>query len=171
MKKALKFGVVIKEAGDFDNFWNRILIPNLQQRFGVKPVHSLEEISMLSAHNPGCIRQFEAWLGDTLMAGCTIFENPLVAHAQYISASEEGRQNGAIDLLFHHLITETFLQKKYFDFGIANEEEGRSLNLGLLDWKEGFGARAHAHRFYDVDPSKYVLIDSALQTSMLTQND
>jgi hypothetical protein len=171
VKKAVKGGIVIREAANFDAFWNRILIPNLLKRFGVKPVHTLEEITMLSVNNPGCIRQFEAWLDDTLMAGCTIFETPLVAHSQYISASEEGRMNGAIDLLFHHLITEVFHQKNYFDFGIANEEEGRSFNLGLLDWKEGFGARAFAHRFYEVDPSKYTLIDKALRITDVAENN
>ena len=36
------------------------------------------------------------------MAGTTIFETPTVAHAQYISASEEGRNNGA--LIFYLII-------------------------------------------------------------------
>lgn len=167
IKKAIKNGIVVRESSDFGPFWEYILSPNLLLRFGVSPVHSLDEIRMLADCNPGKIRQFEAWQGETLMAGCTIFETPLVAHAQYISASDEGRSNGAIDLLFHHLITEVFSTKNFFDFGIANEEEGRSFNIGLLDWKEGFGARAYAHRFYEVAPGNYLLVDKALSQEEL----
>jgi hypothetical protein len=170
VRKAQKLGVLVKEADGFETFWEKVLTPNLIQRFGVKPVHSLEEISRLSVNNPGYIRQFEAWSGETLLAGCTIFETPRVAHAQYISATDEGRSSGAIDLLFHHMITEVFSGKRFFDFGIANEQEGRSFNVGLLDWKEGFGARAYAHRFYEVDPRNYHLIDKALQSGQAGSN-
>ncbi len=162
VKKAVKQGVVIEEATDFGPFWTQILEPNLQARFGVKPVHSLEEIRKLVAANPGHIRQFTARQGDQLVAGCTVFEGPLVAHAQYISASDEGRQQGGIDLLFHELISRVFRDKAFFDFGIANENQGRTYNTGLMDWKEGFGARAYAHRFYEVRTANYHLIDKAL---------
>ena len=160
IKKAEKSGVEIKETTDFSTFWNEILTPNLQSRFGVNPVHSLAEIKSLSANNLNKIRQFEAWQNGVLMAGTTVFETPNVAHAQYISASEEGRKNGAIDLLFHHLISTTFAHKQIFDFGIVNEEEGRKINMGLLDWKEGFGARAYAHRFYEIETKNYVAIQA-----------
>ncbi len=159
IKKAEKSGVEIKETIDFSIFWNEILTPNLQSRFGVNPVHSLIEIEGLVAKNPGKIRQFEAWHNGVLLAGTTVFETPTVAHAQYISASDEGRKNGAIDLLFHHLISQTFANKEIFDFGIVNEEEGKKINIGLLDWKEGFGARAYAHRFYEIETKNYVQIE------------
>jgi hypothetical protein len=164
IKKAEKNGVEIKETTDFSNFWNEILTPNLQSRFGVNPVHSLAEIELLSINNPNKIRQFEAWQNGVLMAGTTVFEMPTVAHAQYISASEEGRKNGAIDLLFHHLISSTFAHKEIFDFGIVNEAEGRKINMGLLDWKEGFGARAYAHRFYEIESKNHVQIEKLFVT-------
>jgi len=160
IKKAEKNGVEIKETTDFSTFWNEILTPNLQSRFGVNPVHSLAEMESLCKNNPNKIRQFEAWQNGVLLAGTTVFETPTVAHAQYISASDEGRKNGAIDLLFHHLISQTFAHKEIFDFGIVNEEEGRKINMGLLDWKEGFGARAYAHRFYEIETKNYVSIEA-----------
>jgi hypothetical protein len=138
----------------------------LQSRFGVNPVHSLAEMESLSINNPNKIRQFEAWRNGVLMAGTTVFETPTVAHAQYISASEEGRKNGAIDLLFHHLISQTFAHKEIFDFGIVNEEEGRKINMGLLDWKEGFGARSYAHRFYEIETKNYVQIEKLFVTEI-----
>lgn len=159
IKKAQKLGVEIKESDSFQDFWNEILVPNLSQRFGVKPVHSLDEITELSKNNPNKIRQFNAYLNGEIFAGTTIFETPLVAHAQYISAKIEGRKNGAIDLLFNDLINGIFSDKKYFDFGIVNENDGKTINRGLWDWKEGFGAKVFAHRFYEIETKNYSKIN------------
>jgi len=155
IKKAIKENVEVREEKDFSLFWNEILTPNLLSRFDRKPVHSLEEISLLASRFPTNIRQFNAYHNGMIMAGATIFETPLVAHAQYISASEEGRKNGAIDHLFNELIETHFKHKNYFDFGIANENEGRKINMGLLDWKEGFGGRTFCHDFHQINTSHY----------------
>jgi hypothetical protein len=162
IKKAEKNNIVIKEEDSFAPFWNNILIPNLLNRYGVQPVHSLEEISSLKEANPSNIKQFSAYNGDEIVAGFTIFETPTTAHAQYISANEDGKKNGGIDLLFHKLITHFFKDKMYFDFGIVNEQNGRYLNAGLLEWKEGFGARSFAHRFYSIKTENYIQIEKLL---------
>ncbi len=160
IKAAEKAGVEVREEETFESFWNSILLPNLLKRFGVKPVHSLEEITLLRSYFPNNIRQFNAYLDGKIMAGTTIFETPTVAHAQYISASEEGRRNGSLDFLFHHLIENTFSNKSFFDFGICNEQEGLKLNEGLLDWKEGFGGRCYSHNFYEIKTSNYTYLDN-----------
>lgn len=161
IKKAKNLNVQIINENKFDSFWNQILIPNLKQRFGVNPVHSLEEIRRLSENNPYSIIQYNAYLGETIMAGTTLFVTPNVVHAQYISASEEGRKNGSLDQLFDFLIKK-YSNKMYFDFGIVNENFGKTINLGLLDWKEGFGARAYAHRFYKIETSNYIKLEKLI---------
>jgi hypothetical protein len=161
IKKAKNLNVQIINENKFDSFWNQILIPNLKQRFGVNPVHSLEEIRSLSENNPYSIIQYNAYLGETIMAGTTLFVTPNVVHAQYISASEEGRKNGSLDLLFDFLIKK-YSNKMYFDFGIVNENFGKTINSGLLDWKEGFGARAYAHRFYKIETSNYIKLEKLI---------
>ncbi|MES2628604.1 MAG: GNAT family N-acetyltransferase [Bacteroidota bacterium] len=162
IKKARQQQVVVAESEGFDSFWNEVLSPNLMQRFGVNPVHSLEEIKRLAADNPGKIRQFTATLNGEVLAGATMFVSGTVAHAQYISASDLGRDNGAIDLLFYELITNYFAGYQLFDFGIANEEQGRKINKGLMDWKEGFSSLPYAHRFYTIPTSGYPAILHAL---------
>src|SRR5690606_9335647 len=122
-----------------------------------------EEITLLKINNAPHIKQYCAYLNGEIMAGATIFETDIVAHAQYISASEEGRKNGSLDLLFHQLISKTYSNKKYFDFGIVNENNGRKINNGLLDWKEGFGGRSYAHRFYKIETSKYFQLEEILK--------
>lgn len=147
VKSAAKAGIAIGESTSFEPFWT-VLEENLKGRFGVNPVHSLAEVTLLHSRFSDAIRLFEAKLGDEVVAGCVIFETPTVAHVQYISANETGKRAHALDALFHHLISDVYRDKRFFDFGISNEDEGRSLNMGLVEQKEGFGARSVVHDYY-----------------------
>ncbi|RXR19277.1 GNAT family N-acetyltransferase [Flavobacterium amnicola] len=160
--KGIKSQLKIVEEFDFESFWNQILIPNLENKHQAKPVHSLKEIQYLQTKFPKNIRQFNVYFKDKIVAGTTIFESNQVAHAQYISANEDKNELGSLDFLYHHLITEVFATKKYFDFGISNEEQGRKLNFGLSFWKESFGASTIVHDFYEVTTSNYKLAENVL---------
>lgn len=149
-KSAAKAGVEIREERDFAQFWS-VLDENLRQRFGVPPVHSLDEIGLLAARFPQGIRLFTANSGGRVIAGVVMFVTAQVAHVQYISANDEGRRLHALDLLFRTLLDDHFADRPYFDFGISNEEQGRVLNEGLVAQKEGFGARTVAHDYYELD--------------------
>jgi len=92
----------------------------------------------------------------------TIYETPTVAHAQYIASTERGRKLGALDLLVNWLINQHYHKKLFFDFGCSNEQEGRALNHGLLEWKEGFGARACALDFYEVPTANFSRLEPIL---------
>lgn len=164
ISKARSSGIRVIEDANFTQFWQRILTPRLQQRYGVNPVHSLEEITLLGERFPQNIRQFSALAADEIVAGITIYETPVVAHVQYSAMSEAGQATGALDAIVDYLICERYAHKSYFDFGISNEKAGLVLNHGLLDWKEGFGARSAAHDFYLVDAGAYPLLDSALSS-------
>lgn len=151
LKKALKQQLSVKEVDDFSEFWNTVLIPNLEKQHGVKPVHSLEEITLLKSNFPKTIRQFNVYKDTEVVAGVTIFETPQVAHVQYISANAHKQQLGSLDLLFHELIENVYADIPFFDFGISNEHQGQHVNSGLLNWKESFGGRAIVQRFYRLD--------------------
>ena len=69
---------------------------------------------------------------------------------------------GSLDFLYHYLITEVYSQKKFFDFGISNEEQGRKLNEGLQFWKEGFGARTVVQDFYEVETGNHSVLEKAV---------
>lgn len=163
IKKANTPEYSILRGNNFKEFWEEILEPNLLERFGTKPVHSLFEIEQLSNKFPNNISQVSIYKNNKIVAGSTIFETEDVAHAQYISANDFGRKNGALDKLFDYMIMEVFNDKKYFDFGISNEEEGRFLNHGLLDWKEGFGARTFVHEFYAIETANFYLLDKIIK--------
>ena len=83
-----------------------------------------------------------------LEAGAIAYLSHTVCHVQYNASTDKGRKIGALDLVFAHLI-DTFRDSvRYFDFGISTEEDGRDLNSGLVEYKQGFGARTVVHDFY-----------------------
>ncbi len=160
IQKAQKQNIQVVEQKDFTDFWQDVLSPTLQTKFGVNPVHSLQEINSLQTAFPQNIRQFNALFNGEVVAGTTIFENSKVAHAQYIAANMVGKSCGAIDLVFETLITQTYKDFHYFSFGITNEQGGRFLNKGLTEWKESFGAKVWIHSFYSIAPKNYYLLES-----------
>jgi hypothetical protein len=162
LKKAKKNELFVKEETDLDLFWNQILIPNLEEKHGVEPVHTLEEINYLKSKFPNNIKQFSVYKEDVIVAGATIFETDNVAHAQYISANNDKQELGSLDLLFHYLIYEVYKDKPYFDFGICNENQGKHINSGLQSWKESFGARSISHDFYSIFTKNHVYLNDVL---------
>ncbi|MEM7086141.1 MAG: GNAT family N-acetyltransferase [Bacteroidota bacterium] len=160
VKKAQKQGLEILEGFHFGAFWNEILIPNLESRHQAKPVHTLEEIELLARRFPKRIHQFNVMKEGKIVAGATIFETETVAKVQYISGDEDKQQLGSLDFLFDYLIRERFAEKKFFDFGISNENQGQNLNQGLLYWKETFGARTVACKFYQVATANHTKFDN-----------
>ncbi|WP_291099419.1 MULTISPECIES: GNAT family N-acetyltransferase [unclassified Flavobacterium] len=162
IQKGISNALVIKEVDDFDYFWNEILIPNLTEKHQAKPVHSLQEITKLKGLFPKNIRQFNIYENEIIVAGTTVFESSTVAHCQYISGNENKNELGGLDFLHHYLLTEVFNEKRFFDFGISNEEQGKKLNKGLSYWKESFGASTIAHDFYEVETANYYLLDTVL---------
>jgi len=135
---------------DWAGYW-AMLTGHLEQRFGVAPVHSLEEINHLRSLFPERIKLFGARnASGSLIAGTVIYETDLVAHVQYIASNDEGRKLAALDLLFTELVRDYCSTKPWFDFGPSNTPPGRDLNTGLIEQKEGFGGRAVMHDVYEV---------------------
>ena len=154
-KKALDNNFYIEHLVESDReglhtFW-QLLTDVLMTHHGVRPVHSEEEIGLLMQRFPREIKVFLVKHEERTTAGCVVFVCAQVAHVQYIAADDEGRQFGALDLLFRHLITERYKQMEFLDFGISTEREGHWLNTGLIFQKEGFGGRAVCYDYYEVD--------------------
>jgi hypothetical protein len=147
VRKAQTAGVRYERSSDWASYW-ALLTSVLEGRHGAAPVHSLAEIELLAGRFPDEIALFTASLDETLLAGVVMFRSAMVAHAQYIAVGEAGREAGALDGLFEHLIQLHAQDWRYFDFGISNTEQGRVLNEGLIRQKEEFGASAVVHDFY-----------------------
>jgi hypothetical protein len=150
VNKAKKENIELCQTTEYSEFW-ALLSKVLAYQHEAKPVHSLSEIEYLRNCFPDNIKLFVAKKNSEVLAGAVIYETDMVAHTQYLANSDEGREIGALDLLLDHLIKDIYKDKKYFDFGISTEEQGRSLNKGLIAQKEGFGASAIVHDFYQLD--------------------
>lgn len=162
IKKGIANGFEVKEEEDFTGFWEQLLEPNLEMRHGAKPVHTLQEIMLLKQRFPQNIRLFMVYHNGKPAAGTVLFETPQVVHAQYIASDGQRNETGSLDFLYYKLITGVFAHKKYFDFGMSNEQQGRKLNGGLSFWKESFGARTAVHDFYMVETANFNLADDFL---------
>lgn len=149
-KKAAAAGLSFGRSQDWAGFWG-LLEGVLAERHGAAPVHSLAEIELLAGRFPEEIALFTATDTDGPQAGVVMFRTAQVAHAQYIAAGPQGRETGALDGLFQHLIGAHAETHRYFDFGISNTDGGRVLNEGLMRQKEEFGASAVVHDFWRVE--------------------
>ncbi|MGV3460875.1 MAG: GNAT family N-acetyltransferase [Flavobacterium sp.] len=154
-------GLQVWEDNDFDAFWNEILIPNMDAKHGVKPVHTLEEIKLLQSKFPDSIRQFNVYHDGKIVAGTTMFVTDTVAHPQHISGNADKNKLGSLDFLYDHLL-KTFSGKKYFDFGPSNQKNGTQVDGNLAFWKESFGARVICQDFYEVETKNYMMLENVL---------
>lgn len=163
IEKGIKNELVVKDANSFEEFWNEILIPNLQSKYKANPVHSLEEITYLKSTFPGLIKQYNVYQKTKIVAGITVFEKDNVVHPQYVSGNEEiNNELGSLDFLYNHLMSKVYPNKKYFDFGPSSENQGKNLNESLHYFKESFGARTINQDFYEVKTANFSLLENVL---------
>ena len=162
--RASRSGATVRESSDFEQYW-RILTARLLEAFKTPPVHTLEEITLLQNRFPSNIRLFAAFEDQTMTAGVVVYESERVARTQYIMADSRGRASGSLDLLLWTLIHEVFVDKPHVDFGTSDEGDGRWLNQGLIEYKEGFGARSVAHDHYRIDLGRAIRCGLSLSTS------
>lgn len=148
VRKAMAQGLEVRPTADFAAFWT-ILEQNLLERHQSHPVHSLQEMELLhSRFSHEIVLHGVFTPGGDMVAGCVIYKSNRVAHVQYIGSTPEGRNHGAVDLLFHHLTSHDYADMACFDFGTSVEEGGKVLNSGLIFQKEGFGGRAVMYDTY-----------------------
>jgi len=150
IKLARKNELVVKESNDFTAFMS-LMEGLVQSKYKAKPTHTGDELNLLASRFPDNIKLFAVFESEEMLAGVVTYENNNVTHTQYIGSTEQGRREGAAELICNYLINEYSSNKKYFDFGISTEQNGRYLNASLAYYKESFGARAVMYDFYEVD--------------------
>lgn len=149
IKKAtsLSLSLTIEESLS-PHFWDRLLIPQLKNKYNLSPTHTFEEITLLANHFPSNIRLYNIFYKNEIVAGTIIFEDKQVAHCQYIASNELGKKVFATDFLFHYLITQKYKDFRYFSFGISNWHDSPKINEGLLNWKVSWGAQVCKHKHF-----------------------
>lgn len=148
VNKARRNGIIVRESNDIATFWN-ILNANLEGRYGVSPVHTEKELSLLVSRFPDSIKLFMAYDGEEALGGTLVFVMNEIVHTQYIAASPKGKTVGALDIVFDELINEEFSNYRFLDFGKSTEQHGIWLNKNLIHQKEGFGGRGVCYDVYE----------------------
>lgn len=159
INKALRSNLELKEDTNFKDFWNTVLIPNLNIKHGIKPVHSLEEIELLASRFPNNIKQINIYKEGKVVAGTTVFLTETTVHPQYVSGNADKNAYGSLDLAYDYIINKMCDDKRYFDFNISSEANGKKINEGLIFWKESCGARSHTVNTYLVETFVHKTLD------------
>lgn len=151
-QKAFKAGLIIKEGIEYISAFWAVLEENLRNRHGVRPTHTLDEISLLWARFPNHMRLVVALEEGSVVAGTLLFLDNNVHHAQYIAATPRGHQLSALDFIFSDSIKiADAAGARYFDFGICNKNDGSVINDGLYNFKAEFGGAGVVHEFYEIE--------------------
>lgn len=149
--RAERAGIHVEISNDYADFWH-VLADNLGMKYGVKPVHTLAEIELLHERFPQNIVLYQAVREGQVLGGVVLYVTPQVVHAQYSSATPEGKSLGAIDAIYERIMHHDYKDYPYFDFGRSTENaDGSGLNETLVFQKEGFGARGLCYDIYEYD--------------------
>lgn len=148
VKRAEDAGIVVGGSQDFDAFWP-VLEANLLTNHQVHPVHTVDEMKLLHSRFPKHIVLYTATLNGEVIGGVVMYLTPQVAHAQYSSATPEGKRLGVLDAIYDRIMHQDMKDYPYFDFGKSTEDAGRILNEQLVFQKEGFGGRAVCYDTYE----------------------
>lgn len=148
--RAQKAGVLVERSDSYAAFWD-VLTNNLHTKYGVMPVHTLQEIELLRSRFPQNIQLYQAVKDGEVLGGVVLYVSHQVVHAQYSSATSEGKKLGVIDLLYDRIFSD-YRNYPYFDFGRSTENpDGSGLNEKLVFQKEGFGGRGLCYDIYEYD--------------------
>jgi hypothetical protein len=84
-----------------------------------------------------------------VVAGTILFVTHQTLHTQYIASNLLGRDVSALDAVIDYSIAlGNSADKRWFDFGINNENNGLVLNDSLYAYKNGFGGGGYTQEFY-----------------------
>jgi hypothetical protein len=149
IKKAQKSGVKIVQGQQYLPYLWKILSDNLSEKHEASPIHSLKEIQVLIQRFPEEILCICAEHNGVVVAGTILFVTSQALHTQYIASNEVGREVSALDAVIEYSIAQgTRAGKRWFDFGINNENNGLVLNDRLYAYKNGFGGGGYTQEFY-----------------------
>lgn len=127
-----------------------VLCGNLE-KFGAKPVHSLEELLEFQEIRLSDIVEFYGvYHENQMIAGSMVFLfGSQVFHTQYLAADQNCLKLYPMNFLDANLIrTARERGFRYFSFGTSTEEHGAVLNKKLAEFKEGFGTQYGINRTF-----------------------
>lgn len=148
LKRAQDAGIMVERSDDLAAFW-KVLEDNLALKYDSKPVHTLEEMTLLKSRFPENIVLYLAKRDGEVLSGILLYVSAQVARAQYSSATPQGKQLGAIDIIYDRIINQDYRHLPYFEFGTSALDHTNHINESLVFQKEGFGGRTFCWDRYE----------------------
>ena len=142
-----------RQASDFAAFWP-ILVDTLEQKYGEKPTHTLEEIESIKELFGDAVRFIGGYYAGELVAGIVVFVmNSTAAHIMYSAQTKESQEFCALNVVvLEALRCCTDLGLRYLNYGISSlpGTGGRELNEGLYSFKRNCGFRGVLREIYEL---------------------
>lgn len=142
VNKAKKI-ICVEESEEYESFWI-LLERTLIEKYNVKPTHSFDDFCNLQeCLGTDKIKLFITRSEGKIIAGVLIFViNNICIHAQYIAFDILYQHLRPLNILIDYITHWAFDQGyTYFNLGMANENNGTSINYGLYKFKESYGGR------------------------------
>jgi hypothetical protein len=141
---------VTRDDDAVEELW-AVLTESLAERHGVRPVHTAAELAELLERCPGEIAVHVARRDSAVVAGAVVYVAGAAWHTQYLTSGAAGREVGALDAVVAYGIDAAReAGARWYDFGISNEDAGRTLNEGLYFYKSSFGGGSVVHEQYEL---------------------
>lgn len=151
LKKATMPTIEVNNYDLLDNYYD-VLIQNLDLRHGVAPIHSLDELRLLSGLFPGEIGLYFACEGDQVLGGIVVFKTPRCWHVQYTARSERGSVVEAVAYAVNRALSDARRSGATFlSLGISNDRLTSQLNDSLHSFKRKFGAGGVVQKTWKID--------------------
>lgn len=149
VNKSRRSGAVFGPSDDWEGFW-RVLERLLSERYGTRPVHTLEEIRLLVSRFPDRIRLYTAEVEGCTEAGVVMYENPTACHSQYTAGTLLAKEMHLLYGLYAYIMESLAPRSLWLDLGSSNEADPQEVNPGLLHFKNCLGGRGIAYSTYSI---------------------
>lgn len=131
--------------------FHSLLTINLE-KYGVKPVHTAEElVGFQKERIPDYVRFYGVFGHTRMLAAGMLFVFPETGtvHAQNLSADYRFTEFSPVTYLYYKVIEHAkALGYRYLSWGISTEHAGKELNMGLIRNKESYGSRHDLNRTF-----------------------
>ena len=152
IRKCMEHNLSFREIRDREELagFHDLLTVNLS-KYGVTPIHTLDDICDFAySRIPGNVKFYGVFDGNIMRAAgmMFVFGNDVI-HAQNLSADYTFEDYSAITYLYYKVIDDAKKSGfKKLTWGVSTENQGKTLNFGLIRNKESYGSKHAVNKTY-----------------------
>lgn len=178
VRKSLKDCLYIVEKKEIidKELWGK-MNSKINKKFQSNLTHSYEEIVEIKKLFPENVEFYIATRTDgEYGAFAVVFKFKNVFHTQYLDLNYEYSKEYPNLLMIHELISKACNENfKYFSFGASTENKGNDINLGLYNYKMGYGSGTAMMPVYtkkeEWERLFYINVNNNIQLKLISFNE